>query len=287
MGYAPILRLAETVTCNYEKKAMNWKLIIQIWILFIGQSAICQNEEFKFTANTKSADYYLLKGTIDNKYKITMKLHVRNSARCGEKGLAIQWKNGGIDGWYSYDKYNEKIEILGSYLNDNEVRLFVPNSSEDTINDLTCEMENYKETFWNLEDFDLTKMNWKMKNSNKPKPVELSIIHEPVPDTLILTFEKSGEIAQTINISKLIKKPELDEIEVISYSKFEDKYHLLFTLENFGWREYQSYLGYLSINENMKLENFEVLLSYDSWKSEEENLIFDKKHPEKGIKKIE
>ena len=164
---------------------------------------------------------------------------------------------------------------------------FVPNSSEDTINDLTCEMENYKEKFWNNEDFDLTHMKWKMKNSDKPKSVELSIIHKPAPDTLILTFEKSDGESHIINVSELSEKLRLGKMEVISYSKFEDKYHLLFKLENFGWREYQSYIGYLSINENMKLENFEVLLSYDSWKSEKENLIFDKEHPELGITKIE
>ncbi|MEZ5059224.1 MAG: hypothetical protein R2879_19485 [Saprospiraceae bacterium] len=79
--------------------------------------------------------------------------------------------------------------------------------------------------------------------------------------------------------------PEIDNIQIISYSKVEDQYHILFKLENNGWREYQEYLGHISFDENLIVKEFNILLSYDSWNGIRQNLIYDEEHPEKGIKK--
>ncbi len=216
-----------------------------------------------------------------------MMLFDNNSARCGEEWRAIQWKNGGIDGWYRYDRIGKIIDITGSYLNYKEVRLYVPSSPEDTIDRITCDMENFNEIFWNNEDFNLTRMKWKMKGDSEAKTVELKMLHEPVQDTILVIFERKKEEAKVINISNLIDIPKINNIEIISYSKSDGEYHLLFKLENNGWREYQEYLGHLAINENLELESFNVFLSYDSWKVEKEKLIYDEQHPEIGIKKNE
>jgi hypothetical protein len=247
----------------------------------------CQNDGFQFIGKVERGNYYLLNGAIDGRYKITMRLYIHNSARCGEEWKAIQWKNGGIDGWYQYDRIGKKIDLTGSYLYDKEVRLYVPSSPEDTIDKVTCEMEDFKEIFWNDEDFDLTRMKWKLKGYREAKTVELKILHEPVQDTMFIILERNNAEGKIINISSLIDIPEIDDIETMSYSKVDNDYHLLFKLENNGWREYQEYLGHLTVNEELEIEDFNVFLSYDSWNGEREKLIYDEQRPENGIRKNE
>ena len=263
------------------------KVIIQLSLLIWGQTIFCQSDEFRFIGKVAMGNYYLLNGTIDGKYRITMNLTVHNWARCGEEGLAIQWKNGGIDGWYQYDRIKEKIDIVGSYLNYNEVRLFVPNSPRDTIDAITCEMKNYKEVFWNGNDFDVSKMKWKMQGEKEAKDVELKILHEPSQDTVLLVFERNNKDSIIFNVCDSIGKTEIDNIEIISYLKFNGYYHVLFKLEYNGWREYQEYIGHLAINDKLELEDLNVLLNEDSWIGESGKVIYDKQHPEKGIRKNE
>lgn len=261
--------------------------IFHLWILILGQAVSFRSEAFHFKTKVERGNYYFLKGEIDGKYKITMKLFEQESARCGEEWKAIQWMNGGVDGWYEYDKIGKEIKLTGSYLFDNEVRLYVPGSPADTIDRITCKMENFEEVFWNEEDYDLTQMKWKMKGSEEVKTVELEMLHKPAPDTLCIVFERKDGEGAILNVSEMIDIPAPDNIETISYSKFDDQYHLLFKLENHGRREYQEYLGHLALNEEMELVDFNVLLKYDSWKGEVEKLIFDEQHPEYGIKKEE
>ncbi|MEZ5059225.1 MAG: hypothetical protein R2879_19490 [Saprospiraceae bacterium] len=218
-------------------------IITRIFLLFSMLSVVNpifgQTNDYHFEGKVEKGNFYLLKGTIAGSYAITMKLFIQNWARCGEEWKAIQHKNGGIDGWYQYDRIGEKIPLTGSYLFDKEVRIFVPGSEDAIIDSLTCEMENYKEVFWNDEAFDPTLMNWKMKGASESKPVSLNILHKPVSDTLFIIMKAKPCEEKIINISNLIDKPEIDNIQIISYSKVEDQYHILL-LENNGWREYRN-----------------------------------------------
>ncbi len=214
-----------------------------------------------------------------------MRLVVHDWPICGEEWLPIQAKHGGIDGWYEYDKIGKKIVLRGSYLYENEVKLFVPKSLSDTINSTTCNMEHYKEIFVNREDFDLTTMYWKMQGDLDFKKVELNILHRPCPDTISVIFEHGNHQIEAFNISALANIEGVDDIRIISYVRKDGNYHLLFKLENNGWREYQDYVGYLRVNDEMKLEDFYVYLNYDSWAGEKNNLIYDESHPEMGVRK--
>ncbi len=264
---------------------------IQLIILFLsfilaGQVAFCQSRAFQFRPKVASGNFYLLKGTIDGRHKITMKLDVLNSARCGAAYKSIQFKNGGIDGWYEYDRIGERIPITGSFLNGEEVKLFVPNSVQDTINGITCEMVNFKEMFWNDEDFDVIKMQWKQQDVKGSKEVRLTAFHTPVEDTMFLEFIVDDEVSKVINVSDLTDVSGIDNIEVISYSSVDSIYHLLFRLENNGWREYQDYIGYLSMNKDLQLKEFYVVLRDNSWSGESATLFYDEYHPERGVKRL-
>ncbi|HHH53751.1 MAG TPA: hypothetical protein ENK91_08845 [Bacteroidetes bacterium] len=263
------------------------KVIFYLCLIIWGQTIFCQSDDFKFTGKVASGNYYFLNGTIDRKYRITMRLTVHNWARCGEENIAIQWKNGGIDGWYYYDRIKEKIKIVGSYLNNSEVKLFVPNSPKDTIDAITCDMKNYKEVFWNENDFDVSNMKWKKHGEKEAKDVELKILHYPSQYTIYLIFKQNNKESKTINVSELFDMPEIYNIKIISYLMFNRKYHLLFKLENNSWREYQEYIGHLAIDDNLELKDFNVFLSYDSWKVEKEKLIYNEQHPERGVRMIE
>ncbi|HFA49163.1 MAG TPA: hypothetical protein ENJ95_09110 [Bacteroidetes bacterium] len=262
------------------------KYFFPVIIILIGNCSHCQDLGFKFTAKTEKGNYYLLKGNIDGKYKITMKLFLSGGPRCGEEWKAIQWKNGGLDGWYYYDKIGTKIKLTGSFGFDSygEVKLYVPMSSKDTINAYTCEMENYKEVFVNEDDFDFTKMKWKMKGDKIFKDVNLDILKKPSPNKITVTFELPNGKSKKLDINKLSELVGFDDINIISYGEANNYYHLLFKLENFGWREYQKYIGYLNINDNLELKDFKICLAYDSWNGEEEKISFDIAHPENGVR---
>ncbi|PHN02517.1 hypothetical protein [Flavilitoribacter nigricans] len=250
-------------------------------------AALSQNEGFRFSGKVARGDYYLLRGKMDGKYDIHMYLTVQQGARCGEGWKAIQHKNGGIDGWYKYERIGQKLPITGTYLNEHSVRLFVPQTPGDTIDAITCEMENYRETFWNESDFDLTRLRWQKKGARKVRQVELEVLHDPGRDTVLLIFERPDKKPEFFNMGQLLGLPEIDKIEVIAYTRSGTSYHLLFRLEYNGWREYREYLGHLVLNEQAGIEDLRYFLSYDSWQPEKEKLIYDARHPERGIRKPE
>ena len=85
-----------------------------IFILIIGLRNNCHSQiNWKFSFEIERNDYYFLKGKIDNRYEITMKLFGEDIL-CGNQNVGFQYQNKGLRGWFYYDRYKKKIPIIGS-----------------------------------------------------------------------------------------------------------------------------------------------------------------------------
>ena len=244
-----------------------------------------QEADWDFSTFLERDNFYLLHGKIDGKYPITMQLWDRNYACCGDPRLPIQFKNGAIDGWYSYDKIGKRIQLIGYHKNDEYVRLYVPGNLFDTIDYNTCELQDYREVFTNDENFDLTKLKWRRGNESTFKAVELEMEHKATFGTKVfLAFNISEIELLQVNISELTEIFSIDKIEILSSSYTEGCFHVLFELKDWGWREAQYYVGYLRIDEDLNIAGFTLAKTYDSWFGEsQDEIIFDIAFPEQGI----
>jgi hypothetical protein len=256
-----------------------------VFSVFFVVEGKAQGASWRFLALLEKENYFLLQGEIDGKYPITMQLWEQNYARCGASHFPIQFRNGALDGWYSYDKIGKKIPLVGYYKHDHCVRLYVPENLLDTLDRYTCEPPGSKEIFTNDEDYDLTRMQWKQRVESEYKGVELEILHAASQETKAFLALRISEIEMArVNISERSGIFSIDEILVLSAAHQEDGFHVLFEVNDWGWREAQEYVGYLWIDEDLEVRGFSFVKTYDSWFGETQDEIhFDLKFPHRGI----
>lgn len=159
------------------------KAILISFTILISICVISAQQIWKFDHKIQKNDYYRLSGKINDKYPIQMYLE-KDTLLCGNP--YDDDMNLTLKGWYYYEKIKTKIPLIGS-CNKAEgreyVELFVPANPKDKINKSTCKLKDFSESFSNKKAFDLTNMEWKMKNSKVASKVKLKIDHESSPKT--------------------------------------------------------------------------------------------------------
>jgi hypothetical protein len=261
-------------------------LLFLLFFMLLLPESPAQGAKWHFSTQIEKENFFLLKGKIDDKYPITMQLWEKAFVRCGDPHTAIQWQNGGLDGWYAYDKVGKKIPLIGYFRPDHSVRLYVPEHLLDTLDRNTCEPPAFMEVFTNGDDYDLTRLQWKQRGDSQYKEVELEVLHQASQQTTaFLALHISGvELAQ-VDISERSGIFSIDELNVLGASHREDGFHVLLEANDWGWREGQRYIGYLRIDEDLEVRDFTFIKTYDSWFGEtQDEILYDLKFPERGIR---
>lgn len=276
------------------------KISVIIFIFLVSASGISQN--LQIVPEKTDESYTLLKGQIDQKYNITMKLFVGGS--CGFEDMAMQWRNRIIYGWYEYDNIKLKIPLIG-YINFSDdlknyyrVALNVPrNYSKDTLNETNCFINNPSELFYNNDDdYSFQSLTW--KHDGKELPVKLNVIHENNFETVMhLKFIYLSQEMAKINITNLTKLNHIDDLKNIDVKEIGNKIHVTFLF--YEWSRpggsggghcgagTENYLGYLRLNKDWSIDKFEFKFIESCWSYKVENYTVIRGKPELGLIKGE
>jgi len=276
---------------------------ISIIISFILVYVSGKSQNLQIVTEKTDESYTLLKGQIDQKYNITMKLFVGGS--CGFENMALQWRNRIIYGWYEYDNIKLKIPLIG-YANYNEnfdsypnrekyykVALNVPkNYFNDTINESNCFINNSSELFFNNEDIDFQSLIW--KHEGKEYPVKLNIVHDNKFETIVnLKFSYLSQEIAKVNVTNLTKLNHIDSLLDIDAKEIRNKIHVTFLF--YEWSipggsgggtcgcGTERYLGYLRLNKDWSIDKFDFKLIESCWGLKSENYVVIPHKPELGL----
>jgi len=240
-----------------------------------------------------------LEGKIDEKYPIEMYL-TESWGLCDDE-KAYRWEARLFKGWYQYTKVKKKIPLIGSvsYRDgaDYFAKFFVPKHPLDTLEKATCNLKDYKEIFFVESSRTFEKMAWRQADTNTFLPVELNQTHSSSLATEVnLEFYLSGLKMTTFNLSDLTKIEVIQSVEILSSKEVDGNFYSIF---NFGhstnpgsWGRghcgagYESYLGFIKINSQFELEEFEYFQTHSCIKHIDPDLyFFDKENPQTGIQK--
>ncbi len=276
------------------------KISVIIFLFLVSASGISQN--LQIVPEKTDESYTLLKGQIDQKYNITMKLFQGGS--CGFEDMAVQWRNRIIYGWYEYDNIKLKIPLIG-YINFSDdlknyyrVALNVPrNYSKDTLNETNCFINNPSELFYSNDDYySFQSLIW--KHDGKELPVKLNVIHENNFETVMyLKFIYLSQEMTKINITDLTKLSHIDDLKNIDVKEIGNKSHITFLI--YEWSRpggsgggqcgagTENYLGYLRLNKDWSIDKFEFKFIESCWSYKVENYTVIRGKPEFGLIKGE
>jgi len=279
-----------------HKKPEKMKKSVSVFLLLLWGSLAFSQAEWGFKTNVEKNEFSLFKGMIDDKYPITMYLE-HTWDFCGY-GTNNRWKARGLKGWYKYDRIGTKILLTGSRgSSDPEqfIKLYVPNNLLDTVHSVTCEMEDYKEKFISMHTAQFSDLKWKTHQMDTFYTVNLKRIHPLSYGTkATIGFEVRGIELMEINLNDLTEIDYIQNLEILAKKEIDNNFYAIM---EFGHQSiigstgsgncgmgYEGYLGFLTINSNLKIEEFEFHHNWSCLKSGiEGKFTFNKEHPEKGI----
>lgn len=209
----------------------------------------------------------------------------------------MRWTPRLIYGWYMYDKIGKKIPIVGhvcyadaceSYL-----KIFVP---EDPVNysfDENCNLSGAKEVFEQKIGSDI--LEWQSKGGPK-YPVQLTTAHAidfSTKASLILKI--NGIDVGNYDLNKLAKNDYIETIELLTYKRDDNKFHLIFKYahqSNPGSYGYgmcgagsEEFIGHLTINSQLEVDSFYSIQTHSCIESYEVEVMYDVNQPELGVKR--
>jgi hypothetical protein len=270
---------------------------MSLLLIFIVNSVIITGQpSWELIPKIERNAYYYLEGSIDNKYPISMYLELTGGF-CGSSNNN-RWNPRLMKGWYEYKRIGKKIPLIGSFNGsdgaDFYLKIFVPKSPMDTLNQLSCELNEYKEMFLIKYGYSMDTMDWMKYGQDTFLPVQLKETHPLSWNTLTtLSLSISGINFSEINLSELTNDQYIEKINVESSTYLNGKFYFIIRYGQStipgtsgsghcgaGWEEW---LGYLVINDELEIDKFEYYQSASCLEYIETEYSFDKKHPELGI----
>ncbi|MBP6445431.1 MAG: hypothetical protein WAT22_17695 [Saprospiraceae bacterium] len=258
-------------------------------MLCIGQTT------WNFTHDIHKNSFYKLSGMISGKFPIKMYLE-QDTFLCGNP--YDDDKSQTLKGWYFYEKTKTKIPFKGAY-NTTEgreyIELFVPANKNENINIKTCKLKEYTEMFVNQKEFDLTKMQWKMKKSSTFSPVDLIMEHRSSPETKItISFSNGGKKQNIIDISQLSGAKYLTEFRFFDTKNKGKFYYATFEFQEWSRQDdnanamcgagIERYLGYVKLDSSGKVVDYKICLRESCWHQDKvEELMIVPGFPEYGL----
>ena len=214
----------------------------------------------------------ILEGFIDSIYKIKF-VYTKHSAPyyCDDTiGMATQWLNRTISGWYSYESIGEKIPLIGSRNrgdNYRHIRLYVPQNYADTLTREKCRLDSFREVFYNDRLNDPTQMNWFNIDSGDTLPVNLTYIQEESRSTIAkLTLHFNGWPIKSINLSELLGRKYISDIWDLDYKEVNGEYFITYKVTEPVWGNNANiYLGFMHLGKELNL--VENVQKDHTWKS--------------------
>ena len=251
-----------------QKKTINMNkyFLFTLITFLISAKGITQN--WSVEPDISMGRYYLLKGTIDDKYAITMYLEEGDSL-CGDNTTSDRWRDATLVGWYYYDKLKIKIPLIGSdyRTDDSHVDLYVLKNYLDSFDYKNCTAKDFKEKFFNDEDRDLTKLNW-MKKNKATYLTNMKIAHNYSLETNSELIIKIRDVEiKRMSISQRTGLKYITELYNIDPKKLLDGLHITFSFaersnpggsgSGYCGCGYEKYLGYVHFDNQINIKKFD------------------------------
>ena len=113
-----------------------------------------------------------------------------------------------------------------------EIKLFVPESITSSVDVENCELDDYKEVFFNDSQLDFKQLKWRQKTNYKHKPCYLEVIHDFNYNTFTSIKFILNEIElYSINVTKLTGVKYISKIQKISSKQVSNSFYLIFKFE--------------------------------------------------------
>jgi len=272
---------------------MNRYIVIIIFLL--PSLNIFAQTNWHFEPKIERNTYYLLEGSIADKYPITMYLEYGNF--CLHYSRWDYAKT--LKGWYYYNNKKIKLPLIGSekyYQTDEgqkeQITLYVPTNVLDTIRENSCDLEKYNEIFV-ADAVSFEEMQWQMNNSKSFLPVKLKEKSRPSAETKssILLYVKGIEMF-SFNLTDNSKDVYIETIELKASKEIGNDFYLIFSFSrpskpsSLGMGHcgsgYEDYLGFLHIS-SFEVKEFKYVQTYSCFSAILEEYTFEKNAPEKGI----
>jgi hypothetical protein len=302
------------------------KRITILTALFITANTWCTtnawcNVPWEFKPKIEVRDQgFLLEGIIDDKYPITM--YLVGDKLCNTESYSRWNYTSLLKGWYYYDNKKIKLPLIGyeKYFETTDsgrgekIALYVPVNILDEISEKTnCELEKYREIFivekYGEEKnglYSLQNMQWKMKGRNSFLPVKFHKIQGPNLETKVTITLYVGHVEMyffnlTDSLSGLKDaygdsyNTYIENMEILASKAINNNFYLIFSFrhpsipgsQGFGHcgAGYEEYLGFLHIS-SLEMKEFRYYQVESCFNSIDGEYTYDKKFPEKGIKRI-
>ncbi len=274
------------------------KFLSAVIVLTCGFAAVAQST-WSFQPHIESHNFYLFKGKIDGKYPI--KLYLEHTWRYCGSGNNNRWKARGLVGWYTYDNIGKKIPLIGSINGGhaNEfIKVYVPHRLLDTIDNETCELEDYEEKF-NSDSYKFSSLQWQTKKMDTAYSVILEPIHEFSWTTnATIGLQLTGIEVLDIDLSKLSQIEFIETVEILSAKEINNCFYALIEVAHMTnpassgsghcGAGYERYIVFLKVNGALELEQFEI---HQTWSCltyiPEDKFSFDIAYPENGIRVVD
>ncbi|MDC1106103.1 hypothetical protein OAT16_05315 [Prolixibacteraceae bacterium] len=267
--------------------------ILSILMLFSVFASAKSN--WAFRPNIVFHRYKTCQGMIAQKYPITIYLET-STERCS--GSACNWAPQMVYGWYMYNKIGKKIPLVGNscYADacDIQLRLFVPEDPTDYHFDEKCNLIGAKESFVQQNGWKTDSMVWRM-GKGKYYPVSLQTTHAFDWNTQAYLELEINEIGiKTVDLNTLTHKQSIEKITILSQKKVENQFHVIFSYSELS-NPYadgrghcgggiELHIGHITLNKSYEVVKFNSIYKSSCINSFDKEVIYDKAHPEEGIK---
>jgi len=270
------------------------KILTICFMFFLTQLAVGQSK-WSFHSSIEFDRYTTYKGTINNKYPITMYLE-ESSESCGK--YPSRWTPHKVYGWYMYDKIGKKIPLIGNvcYADacESYLKLFVPENLFDYLFDENFNLVDAKEVFIQKKGWSSNKMEWSMKSGSK-LPVFIEVEHSFSWTTKAkLILEINNVKLEDIDLSKLANNEYIEDVDILAQKRVGDNFYVIFNYSHQSnpgshghgmcGAGYEEFIGYMIVNKRFEVENFESIQIHSCINSFEKEVIFNAEYPENGIK---
>jgi hypothetical protein len=281
------------------------KKSIIILIFLLASVNIFAQSDWHFEAKTeRSKHHYLLEGSIDDKYPITMYLERDRFCLYEYRGNIVYR----LKGWYYYNSRKIKLPLIGSETipySDRfdicKVTLYVPTDISDSIRENSCDLEDFKEIFVTNEAYSFESLQWSWRTNNNKSllPVKLKEISKPsieIKHSILLHVRGiemfSFDLTDNLRNSDNFYGNYVEQVNIEVSKLIDNDFYLIFSFSipsnpgSYGMGNcgagYEDYLGFLHI-KSFELKEFKYFHTTSCISSFEEKYTYDKTAPEKGI----
>lgn len=203
-----------------------------------------------------------------------------------------------VYGWYKYGSDSKKplVGFICNTVCSNFLQLYTPEDPISYTFDDNCNIPKAKEVFRQEQNWNDGRFVWQTSNGQK-RNLWLEPVHtfSWVTNAQLLFYINGIEL-KTFSLNQLTNNDYIENIDILGEKRVDNKFYLLLRYSHqskpgsYGQgmcgNGIEEYIAYLEVDADLKVTAFQKeQLNSCLYDIENDNILFDAKHPEHGIRK--